>query len=145
MARVWVLYASSEQKSEVNQLLTGSLRLTWKPQPYQPLGHQTSFELDVDGAEIASRLARIGCIFEVEGESERFLHHPGLGIKRQQLDEAGEVVIRFGQLQKELGESNGNLQELQRRLRLLEGQAWLDLLEPYRLAMVRYSPMPKAV
>lgn len=145
MARVWVLYASNEQRREVDQLLADSLRATWKPQPYQPNGHQTSFELDTEAAQISSQLARIGCMFEVEGDGERYLHHPGLGIKRQQLDEAGEVLIRFGQLQKELGECGGNFQELLRRLRLIEGQPWLDLLEPYRLSQVRYAAMPKAV
>lgn len=145
MARVWVLYASNEQRREVDELLADSLRPIWKPQPFQPKGLQARFQLDAEAADITSQLAKTGCVFEVEGDSERFLHHPGLGIKRQQLDEAGEVLIRFGQLQKELGESNGNFQELQRRLRLLEGQPWLDLLEPYRLSIVRHNAMPKAV
>lgn len=146
MARVWVLYASNEQKREVDRLLASLfLRASWKPQPFQPSGSQAFFEASVDPSEIAVKLARISVVFEVEAEDERYLHHPGLGLKRQQLDAAGEVVVRFGQLQRELVESAGNHQEFQRRLRLLEGQPWLDLLEPYRLSLLRSDQMPKAV
>jgi hypothetical protein len=146
MARVWVLYASNEQRREVDRLLAALfLRASWKPQPFQPSGSQSFFEVSLEASEIAAGLARTGVVFEVEAEDERFLHHPGLGLKRQQLDAAGEVVVRFGQLRRELAESAGNHQEFQRRLRLLEGQPWLDLMEPYRLSLLRSDQMPKAV
>lgn len=146
MARVWVLLASGEQRREVDLLLASmSLRAIWKTQPFTPMGFQTIFKLDSEPADLAAALARTGCVFEIEADFERFLHHPGLGLKRQQLDEAGEVVIRIGQLEKELQESNGNQKEFQRRLRMLEGLPWLDLIEPYRLSLMRNHPMPKAV
>lgn len=84
-------------------------------------------------------------MFEIEDGSERYLHHPGLGIHRQVIDEAGEVIIRAEQLALQLRLSGGNLKEFERRFRLLQGTAWLDLLEPYRLELLRYDEMPRAV
>jgi hypothetical protein len=141
-----VLSASVSQRREVERLFAKPVApLSWVPQPHQPRTYQVQLHTQHEPSKLASELARIGVPFEIEGDFERFLHHPGLGIKRQQLDEAGEVVIRTGQLRAELLDSNSSASEFERRLRLLEGQAWLDLLEPYRLGLVRYDQMPRAV
>jgi hypothetical protein len=146
VARIWVLSASISQRREVDTFFAsvGVLPI-WKPQPHQPMSFQTIVEMEHDPASISSNLAKIGAPFEIEGAMERYLYHPGLGIKRQQLDESGEVVLRVGQLKQELLESNSSAVEFERRLRVLEGQAWLDMLEPYRLGTLRYDQMPRAV
>ena len=144
MARLWVLSASESQRREVEKLL-GIGFARWRPQPYQPGSSQLVEDFALDPVTIASDLARIGCPFEIEAPFERILFHPGLGLKYQQLDEAGEVVLRAGFVHQQLRESAGNAAEFERRLRLAEGQAWLDLLEPYRLAILRYDAIPRAV
>ncbi len=144
MARLWVLSASEGQRREVENLLGLGLA-RWRPQPHQPGSWQLVDDLAIDPATSASDLARIGCPFEIEAPFERILYHPGLGLKHQQLDEAGEVVLRAGFVNQQLRESAGNAAEFARRMRLAEGQAWLDLLEPYRLAILRYDVMPRAV
>ena len=145
MARLWVLCASKAQRREVDRLFASSFAALWRPQPHQPNTFQLVVELSSDASESASALSRIGIPFEIEAAGERFLYHPGLGIKRQELDEAGEVVFRAGFIRQQLFESNGNAAEFERRLRVAEGQAWLDVLEPYRLALLRYDAMPRAV
>ncbi|HEY7853879.1 MAG TPA: DUF3145 family protein [Aquiluna sp.] len=146
MARIWVLSASTSQRQAVNNLFAVvGLRPAWQPQPHQPTTFQAVIEANLDASNLASDLARIACPFEIDCIGERFLFHPGLGILRQQLDDAGEPVIRMGQLRQQVLESGGNMAELERRLRLIEGLAWLDLLEPYRLGAIRYSAMPRAV
>jgi hypothetical protein len=70
---------------------------------------------------------------ETEGSSpERYLFHPGLGIARQILNEAGETLLRAEAVEAALNASQGNLKEFERRLRLLQGLPWLDLIEVYR-------------
>ena len=145
MARLWVLSASLAQRGELQKLLAETVGAHWRPQPHQPNTFQALIYLSSDPAEVASDVARIGCPFELEADLERFLYHPGLGLKRQQLDEAGEVVLRTGFLKQQLTESAGSAAEFERRLRLAEGQAWFDLLEPYRQALSRYDAMPRAV
>jgi hypothetical protein len=145
MARLWVLCASKAQGQEVNQLLASDSAALWSPQPHQPNTFQLVTAQPLEPASLAADLAKIGCPFEIEGDQERYLFHPGLGLKRQQLDEAGEVVLRVGFLRQQLRESGGSAADFERRLRIAEGQAWLDLLEPYRLALLRYDAMPRAV
>ena len=141
-----MLCASTSQRREVDRLFASfSLHPAWQPQPHQNLSFQTVIDSVLDGASVASALAKIGTPFDIELDTERFLFHPGLGIKRQQLDETGEVVLRVGQLKRELLDSNSSAAEFERRLRVLEGQAWQDILEPYRLGILRYDQMPKAV
>lgn len=146
MARIWVLSASNSQRQAVNSLFASCrVRLDWQPQPYQPASYQMIIETDLEASALASDLAKIGYLFEIECDAERFLFHPGLGILRQQLDNAGEPVIRMGQLRQQIAESAGSVSELERRLRLIEGQPWMDLLEPYRRQAIRYAAIPRAV
>ena len=145
MARLWVLSASKAQRREVDRLFASSFAALWRPQPHQPNTFQLVVDVSSDASRSASALSRIGIPFELEAAGERFLYHPGLGLKRQQLDEAGEVVLRTGFIRQQLIDSSGNTAEFERRLRLAEGQAWLDLLEPYRLALLRHDAMPRAV
>ena len=97
--------------------------------------------------ELVSSLARLDVPFEVETlakNPERYLYHPGLGIHRQLLDEAGEVLIRSEAIHRAILESKGSSKELERRIRLLDGTSWLDLLEPYRNSE-NVRLLPKAV
>lgn len=75
---------------------------------------------------------------------ERYLFHPGLGIIRHQLNEAGEVLLREDAIATAIASSQGSMKEFERRIRQLSGTAWLDLLEPYR-NHEGVSVLPKAV
>ena len=146
MARLWVLSASRSQRREVDQLLASfHVPIKWFPQRNTPHHYQLITELATNPSNLASSLSRVGCVFEIEDKYERFLFHPGLGIHHQAVDEAGEVTLRAQQIELQLKQAAGNLMEFERRLRVLQGTAWLDLLEPYRLELLRYDEMPRAV
>lgn len=98
--------------------------------------------------ELVSDLSRTRAIFELNTFSEhpqRFLHHPSLGICRNEFDEAGEVVLRAGQLEQLLMETRGNLSDFSRGFRRLTGVPWLDLVEPYRKVAEYAVALPRAV
>jgi hypothetical protein len=119
-------------------LLDFGLSGSWIAQPAQPLHYQMrlTFTGRVDLApSLASSLANCHAPFELETGAalpERYLYHPGLGIIRQQLNEAGEVLLREDAVMQAIRASEGNSHELERRLRLASGTTWLDLLETYR-------------
>ena len=111
----------------------------WQLQP-QSLGtYQLNCSLSLRSEQVpnlVSELARYGLIADVEVAgrqlSERFLLHPALGIHRQQLDEAGEVLLRSGTIELFLQQSAGSQSEFQRALRRADGTLWLDLMAPNR-------------
>ena len=98
--------------------------------------------------ELVSNLSRTKAIFELNTFSEhpqRFLHHPSLGICPNEFDEAGEVVLRAGQLEQLLMETRGNLSDFSRGFRRLTGVPWIDLVEPYRKVAEYALALPRAV
>lgn len=146
MFRLWVLSASRTQRKQIETLFASvGVPFSWRPQPHSPGQSQTIVNLDTDAATAASELAKLACVFEIETETERFLFHPGLGLHRQELDEAGEPITRICQLKHLIAESQGSMSEFERRLRMLEGIPWLDILEPYRLGILRADSLPRAV
>jgi hypothetical protein len=93
-------------------------------------------------------LAKTKAVFELNTQSEypeRFMHHPSLGICRNEFDQAGEVVLRAGQLEHLLMETRGNLSDFSRGFRRLTGVPWLDLVEPYRKVSEYAVALPRAV
>lgn len=95
-----------------------------------------------------SQLAKTKAVFELNTHSEhpeRFMHHPSLGICRNEFDQAGEVVLRAGQLEHLLMETRGNLSDFSRGFRRLTGVPWLDLVEPYRKVSEYAVALPRAV
>lgn len=136
---LWVLSAHMDSCGSINDLLLEfGLSGTWVAQPARPQHYQLKLSFSGSSqlaASIASKLARCSAPFELETGAvlpERYLYHPGLGIIRQQLNEAGEVLLREEVVQLAVRASEGNVRELERRLRLVTGTAWLDLLETYR-------------
>jgi len=136
---LWVLSAHLDSCESLSDLLLEfGLSGSWIAQPAQP--HHYQMRLNFTGradvaASLASRLATFQAPFELETGAalpERFLYHPGLGIIRQQLNEAGEVLLREDTVTQAIRASEGNARELERRLRLASGTPWLDLLETYR-------------
>ncbi len=107
-------------------------------QPLEVNTVQLRLAFDIQPGEIPDlvvNLARLETTFELNTYSEhpeRYLHHPSLGICRTEFDEAGEVVLRAGQLEQLLFETRGNLSDFSRGFRRLTGVPWLDLVEPYR-------------
>ena len=124
---------------------------SFKVQPLDSTASQIKIQFDdseIDSAELVTALAKTKSTFELEvfGEvSERYLHHPSLGICRNELDLAGEVVLRAGQLELLLMETGGNISEFSRGFRRLGGVPWLDLIEPYRKASEYLLALPRAV
>ena len=98
--------------------------------------------------QLVVALAKTKATFELNSfadYSERYLHHPSLGICRNEFDQAGEVVLRVGQLEQLLLETRGNLSDFSRGFRRLTGVPWLDLVEPYRKVAEHAIALPKAV
>lgn len=149
---IWVLCAPKNSGFEIQERLS-SLGLTpnWLPQPNTPGTVQARLAADLEDSIVASlsdSLIRLGVAFEITQLSSEpclILGHPGLGLKRLALDASGELVIRIGQLERLLAEAGGSRSELERLIRIEKGTAWLDLLEPYRLASLRVSQLPRAV
>lgn len=110
----------------------------WLAQPVSPFSYQLKIQSRIARShlpELVSKLAAVEIPFELETEGtapERYLYHPGLGICRQVLNEAGEVLVRGEAVEDALHASKGNLKDFERRLRLIQGVPWLDLLEVYR-------------
>jgi hypothetical protein len=147
-----VFSAPNEQLAQIDQIL-GEFGAsgTWRVQPLEISGYQLKAEIafsPLQAAELVSLLARTKSIFELEFNtlpSERYLHHPALGICRQELDEAGEQLIRAGVIENLLMETAGNLSEFSRGFRRLTGVAWMDLIEPYRKSAEYLIALPRAV
>ena len=98
--------------------------------------------------QLVSVLAKTKATFELNifaDYSERYLHHTSLGICRNEFDQAGEVVLRVGQLEQLLLETRGNLSDFSRGFRRLTGVPWLDLVEPYRKVAEYAIALPRAV
>jgi hypothetical protein len=112
----------------------------WQNQPLL-LGFQTgstSLRLSIEEAEnLASDLAQIpNCHFEIVQTAKStgflFMYVPGQGIFRGELNGAGSLTLSEDRLQAMLDQAAGNHREFTRLLRLALGQAWDDLLEPFR-------------
>ncbi len=98
--------------------------------------------------QLVSLLAKTKATFELNSYgdySERYLHHPSLGICRNEFDQASEVVLRVGQLEQLLLETHGNLSDFSRGFRRLTGVPWLDLVEPYRKVAEYAIALPRAI
>ena len=98
--------------------------------------------------QLVASLAKTKATFELNSfadYSERYLHHQSLGICRNEFDQAGEVVLRVGQLEQLLLETRGNLSDFSRGFRRLTGVPWLDLVEPYRKVAEYAIALPRAV
>ena len=136
---LWVLSAHMDSCGSINDLLLNfGVSGTWFAQPAKPEHYQlrVTFRGTAEtAASLASQLSRCSAPFELETSAalpERYLYHPGLGIIRQQLNEAGEVLLREDTVLQAVRAAEGNARELERRLRLASGTSWLDLLETYR-------------
>lgn len=113
------------------------IELIWYTQPSSPKTYQsrTHEELtQVDLPLVASQLAKVCIAFEILDQTSRsqIYFHRGLGLKTIQIDDAGEPVIRFSQLDLIYQQAAGSAYEYERLLRLARAQAWQDVLEPLR-------------
>ncbi|MEY2694875.1 MAG: hypothetical protein RLZZ72_131 [Actinomycetota bacterium] len=126
-----------------------SASFTGQPLEVNTVQSRNSLDLDLASVpELVVRLSRLKATFELNtfGEyPERYLHHPSLGICRNVFDEAGEVVLRAGQLEQLLLETRGNLSDFSRGFRRLTAVPWLDLVEPYRKVADYAVALPRAV
>ena len=91
----------------------------------------------IEAENLVSEIAQIpNCTFELiqsgKDSGALFMHQPGLGIFRGELNAAGSITLSEDRLQAMLDESSGNHREFTRLLRLALGQSWDDLLEPFR-------------
>ncbi len=149
---MWVLSCPQDKCKEIDEILAEfSASRAWFAQPAAPSTYQlqTSFKGPAGVcADLASEFFKHGIVCEIESrgaENERYLVHPRLGIHRQGIDAAGEQVIRLGQIQRFIFQSQGNMAEFARLIRMAEGQAWFDVFEPLRLSPEGVRLLPKAV
>ena len=114
------------------------IELRWFTQPANPKTFQarTICELaDLVVDQLAQELSKVTNAFEITQasvEASLYLFENKLGLTQLALDQAGEPVIRLGQLNQLIKRSEGSLGELERLIRLASAQAWLDRLEPLR-------------
>lgn len=149
---MWVLSCPQDKCKEIDEILARfSTSRAWFAQPALPSSYQLQTRLRCPPgacADLASEFFKQGIICEIESrgtEDERYLVHPRLGIHRQGIDASGEPVIRIGQIHSFLTQSQGNMAEFARQLRIAEGQAWFDIFEPLRLFPEGVRLLPKAV
>ncbi|MDG2497043.1 MAG: DUF3145 family protein [Aquiluna sp.] len=149
---MWVLSCPQNFCEDVKGILAGfGLSGDWTSQPATSHSCQVKIQCELKqrlASELASALAKVRVIAEIESsgvEAERYLIHPGLGIHRQALDSMGEPVIRHAQVDALLKKSKSSLAEFQRELRLVSGQAWLDLIDPLRAPIEGVVYLPRAV
>lgn len=86
-------------------------------------------------AVLASKLARVGFPFELLHlgiESERYAYLPGLGINRVALNEIGEELLSFGQIEELLSASAGSIREFRKLLLRAIGEPWSNAIELIR-------------
>jgi len=117
----------------------------WHPQSLV-LGFMRT-ELDMKLSRLAAEdliaaINRIGNLYAditiiSRNGSALFMLAPGLGLFRAETNQAGEILITEERIRQAMDGSAGNHRELTRLLRLALGQAWDDVLEPFRAA--RYT------
>lgn len=116
------------------------LVLNWSPQPLRPDFHRgtANFRLAISEAEdLVAELAKVPeCSFElIQSGTETgtlFMFLPSLGIYRGEINRSGSLVLSEDRIQLMLEQAAGNHREFTRLMRLALGQAWDDLLEPFR-------------
>ncbi len=89
--------------------------------------------------ELVSKLLRIdGLYLDIMQQGREagvwFMLAPGLGLFRAEINAAGEIMLNEERIRSALEQSAGNHRELSRLLRIALGQAWDDILEPFRAA-----------
>lgn len=67
-------------------------------------------------------------------DAVRYVHTPSLGIFYTLIDSAGNAMVSEDRIKYAMGVAGGDVDELERELRLALGVAWDDELEPYRAA-----------
>ncbi|HEY7796907.1 MAG TPA: DUF3145 family protein [Microbacteriaceae bacterium] len=123
----------------------------WRVQPLLQGQFKASVELEPESnlSELASRLFSLGEIhFEIEslpdeGMGERYLNVPGLGMKRQMVDEIGRVLIPENEMElfaKRLTEHPSKHASLYRELM---GFSHLDRLDQLKVDTEGVSLIPK--
>jgi hypothetical protein len=115
-----------------------NLETRWFTQPANPKTFQTRVVCELTDAvvdNLAIQLSPLALAFEITQasvEASLYLFEQKLGLTRLALDQAGEPYLRLGHLTQLIRRSEGSLGELERLLRLVSAQAWLDRLEPLR-------------
>jgi Protein of unknown function (DUF3145) len=149
---LWVFSAPVEAMAQINSILAEfGMPASFYGQPLEvnTVQLRCQAELNEDQVpQLVAELAKTKAAFELNSfsdYSERYLHHPSLGICRNEFDQAGEVVLRVGQLEQLLLETRGNLSDFSRGFRRLTGVPWLDLVEPYRKVAEYAIALPRAV
>ena len=130
--------------STVESLLFG-ISPVWVNQSLIVGSYRTEVQLRMNSLQIEdliSHLIRIdGMYLDLvqQGSSAGvwFTLAPGLGLYRAEINSAGEIMLNEDRIKSAIEQSAGNHRELSRLLRILLGQAWDDLLEPFRA--VKYS------
>lgn len=115
-----------------------SLETRWFTQPANPKTFQARIVCELTDAvvdDLACQLGLLALAFEITQasvEASLYLFEQKLGLTQLALDQAGEPYLRLGHLTQLIRRSGGSLGELERLVRLVSAQAWLDRLEPLR-------------
>ena len=123
----------------------------WRVQPLLPSQFQAFITLseDVDSSQLASRLFKLGGIhFELEQLIDnqlgvRILCVPGLGMKRQMIDEIGRVLIPENELENFAEKLSENPSAHKKLYRQMMGFAHQDRLDELKINTDSVSVIPK--
>ncbi|MFN5159605.1 MAG: DUF3145 family protein [Rhodoluna sp.] len=142
VATTLVIHACPSGSTQaVGELLSG-LEINWLAQPLLVGSVKTEFALKMSAIEledIVSQLRRVegiylDCMQQGKESGIWFMLAAGLGVFRAQTNAAGEIMLSEDRIRNALDQSAGNHRELTRLLRIQLGQAWDDVLEPFRAA-----------
>ncbi len=129
-----------QQKAQVENISELFKSAKWTKQDLLADTFTVEFNLNVEtlvADQIISALTRVsGLHFEAMQNlgnfGQLFMFVPGLGMYRADTNGAGEILVSEDRIRNVMEQSTGNSREMQRLIRLLLGQAWDDVLEPFR-------------
>ena len=149
---IWVLAAPVDSLGEVSEILAEySIASIWFTQPALHHTFQTRSSADLDQTsvdDLVTNLTRLVDAFEITffgHEAALYAFESRLGLRRLNIDGAGEITLRVGQIERIIKLSKGNAAELERLFRQETAVTLLDQLEPLRRSIPRIDQLPRAV
>lgn len=142
VATTLVVHACPSGAIQVVEDLLAGIEIIWLAQPLIVGSVKAELSLKMSSLELedlVSQMRRVGgiyldCMQQGKESGIWFMLADGLGVFRAETNAAGEIMLSEERIRGALDSSAGNHRELSRLLRIQLGQAWDDVLEPFRAA-----------